>query len=186
VATHGRGFWVLDNITALRQLNREVAGASAYLFRPADAFNLPQSSDNGTPMPRDEPLAENPPYGAMIDYHFKSNVAGPLTLEILDPSGEVVRRYSSEDKTPPVNPDTLSIPMFWVRPSVPLSTAAGMHRWIWDLRPTPPARPGGAAGGGGFGRGAANVLPGAYTVRLTAEGKTYTQPLQVRMDPRSK
>ncbi|MEK6334091.1 MAG: hypothetical protein AABM67_04020 [Acidobacteriota bacterium] len=186
VATHGRGFWVLDNITALRQLNREVAGPSAYLFQPADAFNLPQSSDNGTPMPRDEPLAENPPYGAMIDYYLKANVTGPLTLEILDPSGEVVRRYSSEDKTPPVNPDTLSIPAFWVRPSVPLSTAGGMHRWIWDLRPTPPARTGGAGGGGGFGRGAANVLPGAYTVRLTAEGKTYTQPLQVRMDPRSK
>jgi photosystem II stability/assembly factor-like uncharacterized protein len=184
-ATHGRGFWVLDNITALRQVNDEVAKAPVYLFQPADAFNLPQSSDNGTPMPRDEPLAENPPYGAMIDYYLGSNVAGPVTLEILDPSGVVIRRYASDDKSPAVDPNALSIPAFWVRTPEPISTAAGMHRWVWDLRPTTPPRPSTGAGGG-FGRGVANVLPGRYTVRLTVEGKSYAQPLNVKMDPRAK
>jgi len=188
VATHGRGFWVLDNITALRQISSEVANSTAFLFRPAEAINLTPGSDNGTPMPRDEPLAENPPFGAMMDYYLKASVSGPITLEILDPSGEMIRKYSSEDKTPPVNPDTLSIPAFWVRAQQPLSAAAGMHRWIWDLRPTPPPRPAGAGGGGGGfgGRGVATVLPGTYAVKLTVGGKSYTQPLIVKMDPRAK
>jgi photosystem II stability/assembly factor-like uncharacterized protein len=186
VATHGRGFWVLDNITPLRQIDNDVTRAEAYLFRPARTINTIAGSDNGTPMPRDEPLAENPPNGALIDYYLKSNASGPVTLEILDPAGEVIRKYSSEDKATPVNPDTLSIPLFWVRTPEPLSTAAGMHRWIWDLRPTPAPRPAGG-GGGGFGRGGATtVLPGTYTVRLTVGGKSYTQPLVVKMDPRSK
>jgi len=189
VATHGRGFWVIDNMTPLRQSTADVAKANAHLFHPADTYLLTPGSDNGTPMPRDEPIAENPPYGAMIDYYLKANSSGPLAIEILDPAGEVIRKYSSEDKPAPVNPDTLNIPAFWVRaPEVP-STAAGMHRWIWDLRPTPPPRPagGGGGGGGGFGRGgAALVLPGTYTVRLTVGGKSYTQPLLVKMDPRSK
>jgi photosystem II stability/assembly factor-like uncharacterized protein len=189
VATHGRGFWVLDDITALRQIDSDVSHANAYLFHPADAINITPGSDNGTPMPRDEPLAENPPYGAMIDYYLKSNASGAVTLEIIDPAGEVIRRYASDDRVTPVNPDTLSIPAFWIRTAEPLSAAAGMHRWIWDLRPTPPARPagGGAGGGGGFGRGGASaVLPGTYTVKLTVGGKSYTQPLNVKMDPRSK
>jgi hypothetical protein len=179
--------WVLDDITALRQIDDDVAKAPAYLFRPADAFNLPQSSDNGTPMPRDEPLAENPPYGAIIDYYLKSNATGPVMFEILDPSGVAIRRYRSDDKYPAVDPNTLSIPAFWVRTPEPLSTTAGMHRWIWDLRPTPPPRQAGVGGGGGgFGRGIANVLPGTYTVKLTVDGKSFTQSLIVKMDPRSK
>jgi hypothetical protein len=113
-----------------------------------------------------------------------------VTLEIFDPAGEVIRRYASDDKITPVNPDTLSIPVSWVRTPEPLSTAAGMHRWIWDLRPTPPARPAGGGaggGGGGFGRGGVSaVLPGTYTVKLTVGGKSYTQPLIVKMDPRSR
>jgi photosystem II stability/assembly factor-like uncharacterized protein len=192
VGTHGRGFWVMDNITALRQISANVAKTNAHLFEPADAILLTPGSDNGTPMPRDEPLAENAPYGAMIDYYLKSNVNGPVTLEILDPAGELVRKYSSDDKGPQVNPETLNIPAFWVRPFEPLSTAAGMHRWIWDLRPTPvvraPGAGGGGGGGGGFGgRGAAPiVLPGVYTVRLSAAGQSFTQPLVVKMDPRTK
>ena len=195
VATHGRGFWVLDNMTALRQIDAELTKANVHLFTPADAILLAApGSDNGTPMPRDEPLAENAPYGATIDYYLKSNASGPVMLEILDPAGEVIRKYSSEDKGPAVNPETLNIPAYWVRPFEPLSTTAGMHRWIWDLRPTPPPRPAGAAGGGGggfggggFGRGgAAVVLPGVYTVRLSVGGKSYTQPLVVKMDPRAK
>jgi len=187
VATHGRGFWVLDDITALRQITDDVAKANAHLFRPADAITLTPGSDNGTPMPRDEPLAENAPYGAMIDYYLKTGATNAVTLEILDPSGEVIRKFSSEDKPPLVNPETLNIPAYWVRPFEPLPNAPGMHRWIWDLRPTPPARPVGGGGGGGFGRGgAAFVLPGIYTVKLSVAGKSYTQPLVVKMDPRTK
>jgi hypothetical protein len=188
VATHGRGFWVLDDITALRQIDNEVAHANAYLFQPALAMNITPGSDNGTPMPRDEPLAENPAAGAMIDYYLKTNAAGLVTLEIFDPAGEMIRRYASDDKFPPINPDTLSIPASWVRQQEPLAATAGMHRWIWDLRPAPLPRPaGGGGGGGGFGRGgAATVLPGTYTVKLTVGGKSYTQPLIVKMDPRSK
>jgi len=169
----------------LRQSTAEVAKSNAYLFEPAPTYLLTAGSDNGTPMPRDEPLAENPPFGAIIDYYLKANTSGPLSIEILDPAGEVIRKYSSEDKPTPVNPDTLNIPAFWVRTPEPLSTAAGMHRWIWDLRPTPPPRP---AGGGGFGGrgGAPLVLAGTYTVRMTVGGKSYTQPLIVKMDPRTK
>lgn len=190
VGTHGRGFWVLDNMTPLRQIGGTLANIDVWLFRPAEAVQVIPGSDNGTPMPRDEPLAENPPAGAAIDYYLKTTRSGPVTLEILDPSGELVRRYSSEDKFPPVNPDTLSIPAFWVRTPEPLSTAAGMHRLIWDFRPTPPPRAaggGGGGGGGGFGRGATLVLPGVYSVRLTVEGKAYPPlPLVVKPDPRSK
>lgn len=191
VATHGRGYWVLDDITALRQITDEVANASAFLFRPADAVSVPPGSDNGTPQPRDEPLAENPPNDAMIDYYLKSAAQGPVTLEILDPSGETIRRYSSEDRTPPVDPSTLNIPAFWRPTPEPLSAAAGMNRWVWDLRPTPASPqgggPGGAGAGGGFGGrgGPPPVLPGRYTVRLTVNGKSYAQPVLVKMDPRA-
>ena len=186
VATHGRGFWVMDDITLLRQVNADVVNGSAHLFQPADAIIMTPGSDNGTPMPRDEPLAENPAYGALIDYYLKANVSGPITLEILDPAGDVVRKYSSEDKPAPVNLETLNIPAYWVRTPESLSTAAGMHRWIWDLRPTPPVRPAGGGGGGGGRGGAPPVLPGTYTVKLSAGGKTHTQPLLVKMDPRTK
>ena len=189
VATHGRGFWVLDDITTLRQISDEVANFRSFIFRPADAISMPPGTDNGTPQPRDESLAENPPYGAMIDYYLKSRESGPVILEILDPSGEMIRRYSSEDKPPPIDPDKLNIPTFWVRTPESLSAAAGMHRWIWDLRPTPAAGSGGAAANAAanfFGGREPTVLPGTYTVKLTVGGRSYTQPLLVKMDPRAR
>ncbi len=185
VATHGRGFWVLDDITPLRQVTDAVVRSDAFLFEPETAYNLPQPSENGTPQPRDEPLAENQPYGAILDYYLGSNVNGPVTLEILSPAGEVLRKFSSEDKSTPVDPEKLNIPAFWIKSPPILSTAKGMHRWVWDLRPTPQA-PSGGPGGGGFRRGASTVLPGNYTVKLTAGGKSYTQPLVIKMDPRVK
>jgi hypothetical protein len=191
VATHGRGFWVLDSMTALRQVTDEVARADAFLFRPGDAILTPPPSENGTPQPRDEPLAENRPNGALIDYYLAADAPGPVVLEILGPAGDVVRRYSSADKVTPVDPATLNIPAFW-RPTPPvLSAKSGQHRWVWDLRGTPPPAPSGgrggaAGGGGGFGpRQAPLVLPGQYTVRLNVNGRQAVQPLVVRMDPRA-
>jgi photosystem II stability/assembly factor-like uncharacterized protein len=187
VATHGRGFWVLDDITPLRQAE-EVTKASAFLFRPADAIILPPYSENGTPQPRDEPLAENAPYGAIIDYYLKSDASGPVVLEVVGPAGDVVRRFSSEDKLTTVDPNTLDIPASWVAAPTRLPASAGMHRWTWNLRPPPPSDTGrGVVAAAVFGgRGVPPVLPGTYTVRLTVGGKSYTQPLRVKADPRAK
>ncbi|MEP6925030.1 MAG: hypothetical protein ABI954_11245, partial [Pyrinomonadaceae bacterium] len=183
VATHGRGFWVLDDITPLRQITDQVVKSEAFLFRPADAITIPQPNENGTPQPRDEPLTDNPPYGAIIDYYLKSAAAGAVTLEILNPAGESIRRYSSEDKPAPIDPNKLDIPAFWVKTPPMLSANSGMHRWVWDLRPTPLPE----TAEGGFRRGEiAPVLPGVYTIKLTVEGKTYLQPLQIKIDPRVK
>src|SRR5580693_1185773 len=133
VATHGRGFWVVDDISVLRQITGNVASSDAFLFKPADAIEMPAGTENGTPLPKDEPFAENAPAGAAIDYYLKSEAAGPVTIEILDARGESVRRESSADRPAPVNPETLDFPAFW-RPAVkPLAGEAGMHRWIWDL-----------------------------------------------------
>ena len=205
VATHGRGFWVLDDITALRQINDTVAQTDAYLFKPADAINMPPGSEYGTPLPKDEPFAENPPYGAIIDYYLKSAASGPVTLEILDSSGQTIRRYSSDDRPTPQDPNRLNVQAIWMPTPEPLSAAAGMHRWVWDLRATPAGGGGaargeaGAAGAGGRGAGGAaggfggrgggrggapSAQPGTYTVKLTVDGKSYTQPLTVKPDPR--
>ncbi len=187
VATHGRGFWVLDDITPLRQVTDNFGQEDVHLFRPATAMRMHAGADYGSPMPRDEALAENPPVGAMIDYYLKSAASGPQVIEIFDSKNELVRHYSSEEHAPAVKPETLEFPAFWRRTPEPPSTAAGMHRWIWDLHYTP-AVSGGRFGGGGFGFGPAGVpaLPGNYTIKLTVQGKSYTQPLTVRMDPRIK
>src|SRR5581483_11945004 len=163
-----------------------VAASDAFLFKPADAILLPPASDNGTPTQKDEPEAENPPNGAIIDYYLKTAANGPVTIEILDANQQVVRRYSSADPVRPPDPNTLAVNAVWQQPQQPPSADAGMHRFIWDLRPTPPA--GGRGGrGGGFGRGGPPmVAAAAYTVRLTANGKTVTQPINVVPDPRDR
>ena len=188
VATHGRGFWVLDAMTSLRQVSDQVAQAPAFLFRPADAIAMPAPSENGTPIPRDEAYADNPPSGAIVDYYLKTPSTNAVTLEVLDPAGDTIRRFSSDDPVQTVNPDTLSIVPSWVAAPQRLSTEAGMHRFVWDLRPGQPAGGRGqGGGGGGFGRGGgALVLPTTYTLTLTVDGASYTQPLVVKRDPRSK
>jgi hypothetical protein len=191
VATHGRGFWVLDDISALRQLGPEVTTNDAFLFKPADAFIVPTPTDDGTPTQKDEAWAENPPTGAIIDYYLKSAPTGPVTLEILDGSDATVRRYSSADPITPIDPNTLVVNAIWQRPVEGVAAAAGMHRFVWDFRPTPPATGGrggrGGGGGGGGGRGGLPPsAPGSYTVKLTVNGKAYTQPLTIKRDPRAK
>jgi len=218
VATHGRGFWIIDSITVLRDIRSATLSAErdVILFKPAAAFAIPATSDNGTPLQKDEPQAENPPSGAIIDYYLRAAPSGPVTLEIVDASGQTIRTYSSEDRRAGPTPQTISA--VWGRTPEPLSAAAGMHRFVWDLRPAAPVGEGraggaggageaggaggagragragraggagrgaGAAGGGGFGRGGAPmVATGTYSVKLTANGKSYAQPLVVRPDPR--
>ncbi len=194
VGTHGRSFWVLDDITPLRQL-AEAAKAEVFLFKPAPAYRVQRDTNPDTPLPPDEPAGQNPPDGAVIDYVLPAGVAGPVTLEILDAAGRQVRRYSSDDK-PPFTlgslEKTLAIPIYWVRPPATLSTAPGMHRFVWGLHEAPPET-------SQFGYPISaiphdtprsplgpSVLPGRYTVRLTAGGKTLMEPLSVLMDPRVK
>lgn len=188
IATHGRAFWILDDVTPLQQATAEVANSTAYLFKPEMAWRVPPGSDEGTPLPAEVAAGENPPDGAILDYYLKAAPEGPVTLEISDSNGKLVRRYSSAEKSPPINPKLLDIPASWVHPPEPLSAAPGMHRFVWDLH-YPSAGGGGRRGGMaamfGFG-GGPWAVPGDYTVKLEVNGVTLEQPLTVKMDPRIK
>lgn len=190
VATHGRSFWVLDDVEPLREL---AANSQApVLFKPADAWRVRRDNYTDTPMPPDEAMGENPPNGAIIDYDLKQAAQSPVKLEILDSSGKVLRTYSSTDPVTPT-PEQLRtnlIPPYWPKIHRPLPASAGMHRWVWDLRMTAPTSPryeypiSAVAGRTPLVPQGPLVLPGTYTVRLTAGGQTETQPLTVKMDPR--
>jgi photosystem II stability/assembly factor-like uncharacterized protein len=191
VATHSRGFWILDDITPLRELTAQVADAGAFLFRPQTAIRVRWDMNTDTPLPPDEPAGQNPPDGAIVDYTLGSSAAGTVTLEISDGAGHLVRRYSSDDPVEPIDP-TLAIPAYWVRPPHPLSNAPGMHRFLWDMhyQPVREGRPNYGMQAVVHDTAPANeapwVLPGRYTVKLTANGQSYEQPLIVKMDPRVK
>ena len=189
VGTHGRGFWILDDVTPLRQMTAAVASANAHLFKPQTAIRFRWNKWTDTPLPPEEPAGENPPDGAIINYTLKGN-AQNVTLEVLQ-NGKLVRRYSSTDAPEPMLPGT-NVPPYWVRPPQILSASAGMHRFVWDMHYARPAvlsfeypisaiventwvEPTGVW-----------ALPGTYTVRLTVDGKSYEQPLTVKMDPRVK
>ncbi|HEY3743634.1 MAG TPA: glycoside hydrolase [Bryobacteraceae bacterium] len=186
--THGRGFWILDDITPLRQaaLTQQ---SGPVLFQPETAVRVRRSTATDTPLPPEEPAGKNPPDGAILDYRLDSN-ASLVTLEILDASGKVVRRYRSDDKPPPIDL-SLNVPLYWMRPYQPLPVSAGMHRFVWDLYGQPvksmrydypisavyhdtPREPRGAF-----------VAPGRYTVRLIVDSTpALTKTFQLKMDPR--
>jgi len=182
IATFGRAFWILDDMTVLRQMNSEVEASDAWLFAPETAYRVRPASDEGTPVPTDEPHAANPPNGAVLDYYLKEKSASPIQLEILDSAGKLVRRFSSDDRLPRTDPNSVPYTMNWVPEPQPLSQEAGMHRFVWDLHSAPPA----GARRSFRGAGGAWIVPGEYTVKLTANGKSSTRPLTVKMDPRSK
>ena len=187
VGTHGRGFWILDNTTALRQWTETSATAPATLFKPAVATRVRYSTYTDTPVPPDEPRAENPPDGAMIDYYL-SRDAQSVTLEILSVSGRVLRTFSSTDPTPAAT-DVGNWPRYWFRPAVAPSARRGLQRFTWDLHYARPStecslpisatpfntkcEPEGPW-----------VMPGVYTARLTVDGALQSQTFTVRMDPR--
>jgi len=196
VATHGRGFWILDDITPLRQLDSSAVAADAFLFKPQTAVRVRWNMNTDTPLPPDESNGQNPPEGAIINYRLKSAASDPITLEFFDAAGNFVRRYSSADPSETIDPYTTPVPAYWYRPPRVLSTAPGMHRFFWDMRyQALPGGGGGRGGGGGLPMQAIGhdtapassapwVAPGQYTVRLTVSGKTYSQPITVVMDPR--
>ena len=182
VATFGRSFWVLDNVTPLRQMDAHMASADAWLFRPGTAYRVRPGSDQGTPVPTDEALAENAPNGAAIDYYLKSKASSAVQLEIFDTEGKLVRRFASDDELRKTNPDIVPFEVKWVPEPQALSSEAGMHRFVWDLHYGLPK----GARGSFWGPSGALAVPGNYTVKLTASGKSSTQPLTVKMDPRVK
>src|SRR5499427_6656865 len=207
--THGRGIWILDDITPLRQpgLDRAPtdgrsapdngrsakasAERSATLFKPQVAYRVRQNTNTDTPIPPDEAAGVNPPDGAIINYMLPS-AASSVTLEILDSAGRSVRRYSSSDPAERADPATAPVPVYWYRPPRTIATTAGLHRFLWDLHYQPLRI---AAGRGGLPIAAVPhdtppaptspwVAPGQYAVKLTVDGTPHTQPLTVKMDPR--
>jgi hypothetical protein len=185
IATFGRGFWILDNASPLRQIDDRAISSDAFLFKPAAAIRMNPEPFMGTPFPIEEPKAKNPPDGAMVDYYFKSAPAGEVVLEVLDGKNQVIRRYSSQqrEEAPPRRPGAIAD--YWIEEPLRLTAAAGAHRFVWDLRyAAPRAEPPGENDFDGPPKGP-QVLPGTYQLRLTAGGRSYTQPLVVKLDPRS-
>jgi photosystem II stability/assembly factor-like uncharacterized protein len=190
--THGRGFLILDNVTPLRQIAERLAGEPLHLYTPQTALRIRGAMNPPTPWPPDMATGENPPDGAMIDYYIGAKFNGVLTLEIRDSKGELVAKVNSNDPVPPLDP-RYPDPTLWARPPRVLSIGTGHHRFLWDLRY--PAVPGMSTGPSADEAVPYNtpavpsspfVLPGTYTVRLMAGGKTLSEPLHVVMDPRVK
>ncbi|MBV8543493.1 MAG: glycoside hydrolase, partial [Acidobacteria bacterium] len=188
-ATHGRGFWILDDIEPLRQIQARLSAVT--LFKPQRALRIRWNKNTDTPLPPDEPMGQNPPDGAVIDYYLPTPANGPVTLEIHDESGALVRRYSSSD--PATAPkDEGNVPWWWIRPAKSLSASAGMHRFTWDMHypPAPGSRNAYPIAATPHDTAPAPTspwaVPGYYTVALIADGVIYHQPLVVEMDPRVK
>lgn len=203
VGTHGRGFWILDDITPLRQLTADVVNrAQTFLFRPSTAWRFRWNKNTDTPWPPDEPTMPNPPDGVAINYLVGANVTGPVTLDILEnvpatatarSTTRLLRHFSSDDPDEPLVPlAERNIPDQWIRPQLKLAATPGLHRFIWDLRLPRPA-----AGTFAYPISAiyrytpkeprgAFVLPGSYLLRLTVGGRVFSQALTVKLDPRVK
>ncbi|PYU53854.1 MAG: hypothetical protein DMG56_28410, partial [Acidobacteria bacterium] len=182
IATFGRSFWILDDVTPLRQIDLHVAAADAWLFRPQTATRMRPASDQGTPVPMDEALAPNPPEGSVLDYYLKDKAASPIQLEVFDSEGKLVRRFASNDELHKTNPNDVQFQFHWLRDPKPLLAEAGMHRFVWDLRYALPK----GVRRSFWGPAGPLAVPGNYTVKLTANGKSSTQPLTIKLDPRVK
>ena len=188
VATHGRSFWILDDITPLRQLS-EMRSQQVILYKPEPAYRVRWDMNPDTPLPPEEPAGQNPPDGAIIDYYLKEKIDGEVTLDISDANGNIVRHYSSLDtmyKIPDVN-----IPLYWIRSQQILSADAGAHRFLWDMHYAPLNVPAAYPISAVYQNTAPAptspwAMPGKFMVRLNVNGKTYAQPLVLKMDPRVK
>jgi len=211
IATHGRGFWVMDQMTPLREIaaaGPQIISSNVHLFQPGETFAVRPGSMNGTPLPHEEPQQMNPPSGVLLYYSLKAAAAQPLKVELLNPAGRVTACAASDTPVKAVDTEAINVQAVWEQPAQPPSAAAGMHRFAiggspgrggggsggrgGQATPAPPdactgSVPAGPARGGrgGGGRGGAPVMQsGQYTVRLTVDGQTYTQPVTVKADPR--
>ena len=191
IATHGRGLWVIDDISMLRQLTPALAAAPAHLFAPGRATRVRRNVNADTPLSPEIPHALNAPDGAIIDYWLGAAASDGVAIDILDAAGAVVRHYSSDPIAPVAEAAKPSFPNYWLAVPRALATSAGAHRVNWDLRhDAPPAVSHGFEISANPGLTPPSpegplALPGVYTVRLTANGVTRTQPVTVRNDPRS-
>jgi photosystem II stability/assembly factor-like uncharacterized protein len=183
IATHGRSFWILDNITPLRQALAARRASGPWLYRPAPAVRIDNDSFSGTPLPPEEPTAENPPSGAVIDYLLQTP-ASAIRLEVFDGQQNLVRKFSSEDPVTGKHPP-LPIAERWLPKPEVLEKTAGTHRFVWNLT-------WGSSGGPSADEdtemrnpSGPKAVPGIYQVRLTVDGKLQNQSLKVIMDPRS-
>ncbi len=189
IGTHGRSIYILDDIAPLREMAKVVASGKTHLFNPSAALRVRWNMFSDTPLPPEEPTGQNPPDGAILDYVLSTN-ASKVSLEIRDEKDGLVRSYSSDDVPENVDPNTLAHPTYWIRPNQELSNEAGHHRFVWDLRYTPPQEtrrqfsiaavhkntPSGPQG--------PFVHPGKYKVRLIVDGSAHEQEIEVKLDPR--
>ncbi len=206
IGTHGRSFWILDNITPLRQLTERLSASPTILYKPQPAYRIRWSLYTDTPVPQEEPAGENPPDGAMIDY-FLFEEAEKITLEIIDnneiaivtdqhtgsqskrKANKIIRTYSNNDTLYKIG--DVNIPHYWIRPQQILSTNEGHHRFMWDMKydplNIPPSYPISATYMNTEpDQTSPWVMPGNYTARLTIDGKVHEQSIIIKMDPRVK
>ena len=189
VGTHGRSFWILDNVTALRQVKPEMKADPVVLYKPQNTYRVRWSNYTDTPITQEEPAGQNPPEGAMFDYYLSDKSGEEVTLEIFDGMGNSVRKFSSLDK--PYELPELNIPFYWLRPQQLLSADAGSHRFMWDMHYAPLHIPARFPMGAVYQNTAPSptspwVLPGKYTVKMKMGNNTKTQTFTIMMDPRIK
>ncbi len=205
IATYGRGFWVLDQMSPLRQIaanGKHIAGEKAYLFAPGETMAIRNGSMNGTPIPREDPQELNPPAGVVAYYWLKSAPAGPLKIELVDSHNVVRACLASDTPVKPVDTEAINVQAIWEQPAPPPAATPGAHRAALNVRPMrgfgrpaapPPAdacNPPGSHPAEAAqpqqrrGRSAPGLQPGDYTVRLTVDGQTYTQLVNIKPDPR--
>jgi len=190
IATFGRGIWVLDDYSPLRQLTRPIEQERAHLFEPGDAVRVRRDINGDTPFPPEIPQAQNPPLGALIYYWLSTKPSTPVTIEIADAEGRVIRHLSSTP-TAPMTSGGREFPDWWLRRSTPLTTDSGLNRVNWDVRYDDPPSAGehvtirAVPGDTPAHYEGPLALPGVYSVRLTVSGTSYTQKVTVKNDPRS-
>ena len=191
IGTHGRSFWILDNITPLRQLTEKFTSSATFLYKPQNTYRVRWNMYTDTPVPQEEAAGENPPDGAMIDYYLNEK-AKDIKLEISISNGDrrsLLRRYTNTDTLYKIG--DVNIPHYWIRPQQILSGEPGQHRFLWDMKYAPLNTPASYPISATYMNTAPDqtapwVMPGTYTAQLTVDGKVYTQTFTIKMDPRVK
>lgn len=189
IGTHGRSFWILDNITPLRQITADLVKSEAIFYQPQNSYKVRWNIYTDTPVPQEEAAGQNPPDGAIFDYFLKEKAQGEVTLEIFDAVGKSVRKFSSNDK--PYKIPDVNIPLYWIRPQQILSAEAGSQRFVWDMHYKPLDEPASYPISATYMDTAPDptspwVLAGNYTAKMTVNGKIYTQTFTIKQDPRVK